>query len=146
MKPDITSSHKLLDGQFLTITRNPRARRGEPIILSATLNKGRSWPMDALGVMLGEFQLHADQEGLSFDQTLVLHGDLKLKFAFAPGVPFVARPLVDDVKVPVDYQTEVIEAIRSRISPERLAEVYASLPVDAQRRVAAKCLVKPDAL
>lgn len=143
MKPNITTSHKLIDGRFVTITRNPRARGGEAIIQSAELSKGASWPLDALGVMLEEFQRQADEQRVSFNQTLKLPDGLLLRFAFAPGVPFVARPLGDEAKTPEDYRSEVLEAIKSRITPERMAEVFAALPADSQRRVAVKCFIEP---
>jgi hypothetical protein len=63
--------------------------------------------------------------------------------ACAPGWSFVARRLVDEDKGPPDYRKAVLDAIRSRITPERMAVVFAELPAAAQRRVAVKCLVEP---
>lgn len=143
MKSIITSTHELPTGQSIRITRDPNARDGESILQSAVLNKGPSWPLESLRVILDEFQQHADDERLSFDQVLNLPGGLPLKFAFRPGLPYETLPLVDVVEVPRDYRSEVLEAIRSKLTPERLAEVFAELPADAQRRVALKCFVEP---
>lgn len=145
MSTSPTTIHKLADGCFLTVTRNPRAGSGQSIITSANLSKGH-WPLASLAVIMSEFQKHADEERVSFDQVLNLPGGLDLKFGFAPGKPPVPLPTADAAprqKTIDDIRSETIAAIQKRVTPELFAEAFAQLPGDAQRRVASTFFIEP---
>lgn len=138
-------THYFKNGASLKIVRNRHAPGGQPIIASAVLNRG-PWPLEALGVMLAEFQAHADQERVSFNQTVTLPDGLELRFAFAPGVPFVAVPLPGSPPPPFDpdqARADCLAALRRRFTPEMLAESLASLPAASQLEFARKFLIEP---
>jgi hypothetical protein len=54
-----------------------------------------------------------------------------------------AAAILEEIPRRQSVRAEVGVSFAKHFSPERLAEVFASLPVDTQRRVAAKCLVEP---
>ncbi len=55
-----------------------------------------------------------------------------------------ASAIVEDMRCRQSIKEAVGASLTKHLSPERLAEVFVGLPADSQRRVAAKCLVKPD--
>lgn len=135
----ITTSHRTPCGRIIALTRNPLARDGERII-EAIISPGAGWPLESLRVILDEHQRHANEQNIAFKQIFRIPGGLHLKFSFEPGKPYLPCPLVEEVK---DYRTDVLEAIKRRFTPERMAQVFAGLPAAGQRRVALDCLVEP---
>lgn len=137
-------THYFKHGASLQIVRNRRVTDGQPIIASAVLNRG-PWPLESLGVMLAEFQAHADQERVSFNQTVTLPDGLELRFAFAPGVPFVAVPLPGSPPPPFDpdkARADCLAALHRHFTPEMLAASISSLPPDRQLEFARKFLIE----
>jgi hypothetical protein len=158
-KPQTFRKVIFTDSSFVRIIHNLDPEPGEPIIDHIQwLHGNGTWPAEIIDAILSVWQWHSDFFWKSFEQSMTLPSGRVICWRFHPQEPcavclqseynhiaeglFDAPPSKPVPAIADDYRTEVLEAIMSRISPERMAEVFAGLPTDSQRRVAAKCFVE----
>ncbi len=141
-KPPAVTYHTFENGARLKIVRDRNATGSQPIITNYELSL-YPWSLEAVGVLLTEYQKHADETKRSFRQTLNLPGGPDLRFAFAPDVPWKQMLPESAPFDPEQARVEILAALAKRLIPEVLAASLASLPPENRRRIASKYLAKP---
>jgi hypothetical protein len=155
-KPQTFRKVVFTDGSFVKIISNIEPEPGEPIIARVEWLHGKgTWPAEIIDAILDVWQSRADWTWKAFDQTMTLPSGRVICWRFRPRESCVACPLsvssvtgkslFDAPPSPITPEgaDNYRAAIRRAISPEQFAASFASLPDDAQRRVAEKCFTEP---